>query len=80
MDTNDLDAVCPYCGTATDAITSLTSKSLPQPGDVSVCIYCAGIWQFDDRLQPRDPDDDVLTDRGVLAAQKVAKERIHRGH
>jgi hypothetical protein len=40
---------CPYCGAVQDAVSGTTSR-YPEPGDVSVCIHCAGASIFDEQL------------------------------
>ena len=40
-------ARCPTCGKLTDAATSIPPGRQPQPGDLSVCLYCAALLTFE---------------------------------
>ena len=41
--------VCPHCGAVHDRATDLTKPdAVAKPGDVSVCIKCAGVLVFTD--------------------------------
>lgn len=48
---------CPHCLHQMDRTTGMTGREMPRPGDVSLCIRCAGIALFDERLQIRAPDE-----------------------
>lgn len=52
-------APCPHCGKLLDAASS-ASGHRPNPGDVSMCIYCAGALQFDDELQTKGLSDEQI--------------------
>lgn len=41
---------CPACGTELDAAGGSDKAGQPKPGDLSVCINCATILQFDEQL------------------------------
>jgi hypothetical protein len=41
---------CPTCETALDGATALQGKEIPNVGDVSVCIYCHELLEFDKDL------------------------------
>jgi len=38
-------APCPYCGKVLDGASNSKAEK-PNPGDLSVCVYCAGLCQF----------------------------------
>lgn len=40
---------CPYCGTALDAASN-SEAAKPSPGDISICVKCAGVCKFGDAL------------------------------
>jgi hypothetical protein len=43
---------CPHCGQELDAATdTFRVGARPKPGDISVCLYCAAILQFNAALQ-----------------------------
>lgn len=76
-------AACPYCGAEIDGYTGVTGDEIPDPGDPSVCVYCAGLLVFDlDRL-PREPREDelpaLLADPTVMTMQRAVREMKFRG-
>jgi hypothetical protein len=44
---------CPACGTVLDAATGLTGKEGPEPGDLTVCLYCSAVLMFEEPPQLR---------------------------
>lgn len=46
---------CPACGHDIEASTHLVDEVSPEPGDVSVCLYCGEFYIFDDDMNFRDP-------------------------
>lgn len=40
----------PCCGSRVDSHTDVVGDAAPQPGDLSVCLYCASILRFGDGL------------------------------
>ena len=48
--TKGLPGKCPACGAKLDAATSPDGRATPVPGDVSICIKCATVLEFDDSL------------------------------
>lgn len=50
---------CPHCGARQDAATEATAALRPpRPGDVSICIRCAGVSVFEVAGERRLPSDD----------------------
>ena len=47
--------ICPRCGKEMDASLAITNDHRPDPGDVSICLYCAGVSLYDDGLRLRLP-------------------------
>ena len=48
---------CPHCGHELDAAFSTTGlRPRPKPGDVSVCIECAEVLIYGERLELLQPD------------------------
>jgi len=45
-----IPAKCPEWGRVSDC---LTGRTIPKPGDVSICIYCSGLSVFDHTLNQR---------------------------
>ncbi len=54
-------SLCPVCGYMLDSVESITNPDdKPDPGDFTVCMGCARVLQFDDRLIPFLPLADAL--------------------
>lgn len=61
---------CPVCNELIDAATDPNGEKLiPEPKDVSICVYCTTYLEFDDELIARElsieslvdlPDDTIL--------------------
>jgi hypothetical protein len=47
--------VCPYCGAEMNGSLAVTSDHRPAPGDVSICIDCAGVAFYGEGLRLRLP-------------------------
>lgn len=48
------DANCPHCGHHVDAATDpFDPTNTPYPGDITVCLYCAGICVYTDSMALR---------------------------
>jgi hypothetical protein len=43
--------LCPCCGYALDAVSSLNRDASPEEGDFTVCIECCSILRFDANMQ-----------------------------
>ena len=52
-------SACPSCGKVLDAARSITKKRLtPQPGDISICLYCRAINVFEgNNLRPANAEE-----------------------
>jgi hypothetical protein len=57
---------CPYCYNKADGYTSTSDKEAPRTGDVTICLYCAGIGLYevaeDKTVKVRKPTPDELED------------------
>jgi hypothetical protein len=65
---------CPRCGYGVDAATAAYGNVQPKPGDVSICLNCAALMQFNDDLK-LGPGPESLLDE--LPADK--RRLIERG-
>jgi len=67
---------CPVCGKKLDSSSSLETSNAPREGDVTVCVYCAGVLTFDAglRLQKVPPDDDIHTDPRIKLLRTLILE------
>jgi hypothetical protein len=77
------DDVCPFCGHPLDAATAVPAngEAVPEAGDVSACLNCAGLMIFDEALRVRKPTTDELREAMSLpeTIQLVAAIRyLHR--
>lgn len=62
---------CPRCLRDLDGATSVAHEGRPDPGDVTMCIYCSGLAIFGDDLRLRNPTKE---ERAEIEAQPL----IHR--
>lgn len=53
---------CPHCGRRQDAGTNMTGDVAPKPGDVSICIRCAGVSVFELGGERRLPTDEEVAE------------------
>lgn len=51
---------CPNCSHILSAATGISGDSQPKELDITVCISCAAILLFDDKLHLRFPTDDEM--------------------
>ncbi len=47
------EQLCPSCGERVNAHAGADHDHKPQPEDVSVCVHCVAVLQFDDDLRLR---------------------------
>ena len=71
---------CPYCELILTASTSMTDKT-PSPEDITICLECAQICQFDADMNliqfDIDRIEDAETKAEVLNTQAAIKE-LHK--
>lgn len=75
---------CPQCGKLVDTCTGVNSEDLPMPGDLSICLGCAGVNRYaDDMALEAFPD--ILIDtlepefkEMLLDAQDMLKDLIKK--
>jgi len=69
---------CIDCGKLLNGATAIDSDSAPDPGDVTVCIYCGSLMIFEDDLSLRRPQPEEIVemagDERILAMQQARKE------
>lgn len=44
---------CPVCQRSIDAASDVRGDARPNPGDITICAYCASILEFDDEMRPQ---------------------------
>lgn len=74
------DDSCPHCGKLINTCTAVNSDDLPLPGDLTICIGCAGINRYGDDMA-LEAFPDVLIDtldpefrEQLLDAQQMLRE------
>ena len=81
--TDRLDATCPHCLAPHDAAFAADGNEYitPSPGDVTLCIHCAGLAVFT-ATKPRKPTEEemkvFLEDENIITAMvaiRAANER-----
>lgn len=71
---------CPHCGEKLDAAIAVGDEEIsPNPGDWSICLYCASPLVFTDKgYRKPTPDEyaEMIRDRSFQIAFKAVKETI----
>lgn len=70
------DNICPSCGARLNANTGCTDGSQPEPGDISICLYCQSINVFSEHLTTlKLPQEkyDKLSDEEKAEIQEAIK-------
>jgi hypothetical protein len=44
-------ALCPKCFGLLDGVANLEAAELPEPGDFTICMKCASVLRFDEKMQ-----------------------------
>lgn len=61
VDTHRIDAgACLKCHAPMTASTSVDGTSAPEPGDVTVCLYCGHLMEFGADLKLIEPSDETI--------------------
>ena len=78
-DVEPAPSTCPACGATLDAVTNMVGERKPQPGDWSVCSYCAAVLRFQDERTVRELEEGEEIPAEVLAvAEFIKKEPLPR--
>lgn len=65
---------CPHCAKVFDAHTHVSEPDVrPQPGDLSVCLYCAQPMYYDQQGLLRAATRDYLEDAGPEICQQILR-------
>jgi hypothetical protein len=71
---------CPNCGAGVDAATNLFGKGGPEPGDISICLYCGCLMKFKDDMMLRRLTGaeliEVLKDDRVAAIERARQHVV----
>jgi hypothetical protein len=60
MKTIEVSGSCPYCGKKFDLTSDLEGENTPEPGNITICLGCAGVLIFGDNMEPKKPDPEEL--------------------
>lgn len=75
MSTRHTMQACPHCGAELDAATHAgPGEPQPKEGDVSVCLYCAGMLEYGPGLALRPLDIDTLPIQMRVKLRHVADQ------
>jgi len=50
---------CPWCAARLDAV-SHSEDCIPNPGDLTICLYCGGVSEFGDNLELQFPHSHTI--------------------
>lgn len=72
---------CPKCGKTLDGVSAVSEEETPEPvsGDVSVCLYCFTMLQFDDDIKSQilTPEEFIdLDDETRLELTRALKQLL----
>ncbi|HET8688702.1 MAG TPA: hypothetical protein VFM18_18965 [Methanosarcina sp.] len=59
------ESICPTCKYIMDAATSVGEKATPSPGDISLCMGCGELLEFNDDLILVKASESVLQDMPI---------------
>lgn len=61
MELENKNVKCPTCGSKLDASTCITDKDiLPEKGDLSICVYCGTLLEYEDNQFVHELSEDSL--------------------
>lgn len=64
---------CPSCGKECDSATGSNNDSVPNPGDITVCFYCASLLKFGSDMALEELPDEEYMDLDVETRLHLAK-------
>jgi hypothetical protein len=64
---------CPNCGKTLDAAGSFAEGITPDPGDLTICLYCGHFMAFDDDLSFRELTPEEMNKATATGAIKEAQ-------
>lgn len=75
------ECACPECRAPLDAATGQTGKPYPDPGDLTICCYCAASLEFDENLmlKPMSNATWASLDEETKELFRQAKQRVRDG-
>jgi hypothetical protein len=67
------ESPCPGCGKKLDGATDWSGNAAPSPGDVTVCIDCGEISEFEPDLSLRPASADCLAQLDLIEIQRARR-------
>lgn len=69
---------CLNCGKKLNACSSATAESMPNPGDITICLYCGHIMSFSDDMSLCELNDDQIKEIAgnpdIIKHQKIVDQ------
>ena len=62
---------CPVCLRAVDAASDVEGNARPNPGDMTICAYCASLLEFDHEMRPQFVSDSTLAAMDTETYRKI---------
>jgi hypothetical protein len=63
---------CPCCGAIHDAATGLKGEAeVPKPGDLSVCISCGAVCEYDQNMERELVPEERLAGADMVEARRA---------
>jgi hypothetical protein len=77
----NVESRCPACQRTLDAATDILGQATPEPGDLSVCVYCSVVLTFNTDLtlrSLRQAEFDALSEelRAQLRVYRILVEPV----
>lgn len=66
---------CPHCETTLDGFTDPTGNRVPEPEDVTMCLYCGEILQFDSDMKLKPIPEEIITELDLRTVQIAGEVR-----
>jgi hypothetical protein len=67
---------CPWCGEDLTAASGVNHPNNPEPGDCTICIYCAGWCIFDEQLLLRKPTSEEQAEIDSIHEAQLAQAAV----
>lgn len=66
---------CPHCKKTLDGFTDPVGDRVPKPEDVTMCLYCGEILQFDERMKLKPIPEELIKELNLKTVQIAGKVR-----
>ena len=68
---------CTSCKKILDGTTCVNDEVKPNPGDITICMYCGNVMAFDDDLSLRNL---TIEEKHMVANDKVTQKLLSKIH